>query len=264
MRIVFSFLAIATIINAEAQTVLNNAFVKAKMETYSESNGNVSAPSSNDIEIYVKDSMSKVSTGAYPKLNSIAIRNMKSNFSVHLSESNAGGKSGFTFSALDQQNQKRKRDSIAKINQETVGSEEGTFRTTLKIGSDVVKNISYVSEQKTINGINCKKAVVTTQEINGADKTVPVWYSPMYIMPKAVGGERGMMNVEGLNGMPIYYETTQTMSVAGNEISVITIYQVTEIKTDVVIADTVFNIPPGYIMKTFSEWEKESGLGRAR
>ena len=53
MRLLFFLLSIPIFISAKAQTVLNNAFVKARMEIYSESNGNVSVSAGGTIDIEI-------------------------------------------------------------------------------------------------------------------------------------------------------------------------------------------------------------------
>ena len=263
MRLLFFLLSIPIFISAKAQTVLNNAFVKAGMEIYSESNGNVSvsAGGTTDIEIYLKDSMSKVSRSIHTNFKSNTIMNINSDLSIHLFENNLGEKKGFTYTALDKQNQKRRTDSIAKIQQENIGGEAGTFTTSVKVGVDVVKNILYVEELKTINGLDCKKAIVTIKSMDGEDSKINVWYTPAYILPGGVGGEKGMMSIEGLKGMPIYYESVKTINVSGNDILLTTIYQVLEIKSSVKMEDSTFNIPLGYTLQTYTDWLKENPGG---
>jgi len=259
MKFIFFLLAILCGIATKAQVILNNAFVKAKMEIYSGSNGNVTAPAGGitDIEIYLKDTMSKVNRGN-PNFKSIAIMNMNSDVSTFLNESISGEKTGFTYTALDKQTQKRKADSISRMQQENIGGEDGTFKRSVATGINALKNILYVEDLKTINGIECKKAIITIENIDREESKIPVWYSPLYIIPKGVGGERGMMSFDGLKGMPIYYESVKTISVASTEMSLVTIYQVTEIKTPVIIEDSAFHVPLGYTLKTYTEWENEN------
>ena len=73
-----------------------------------------------------------------------------------------------------------------------------------------------------------------------------------------------MMSFDGLKGMPIHYELVKTISVAGSEHFLTTIYQVTEIKTPIEIDNTAFIIPLGCTLKTYTEWENENPGGLKR
>jgi hypothetical protein len=262
--IVLAFtLCFAAVLNA--QSVLNNVIIKAKMETVREGgnddDGGMRMMGNNETEmaIYIRDSMTKVTTrNAF--MNNITITDKATGISTILTESQ-GEKSGYAQTAADREAYRLRMDSIRKAQQEN-GGEGGPGRMVIRMGggANKVKNIEYVEETKVINTINCKKAIVTSVDNENVESKVTVWYSDAYVLPKGLTGMR-MMNFGDLKGLPIMYETSRTMNIGGNELTMVTTYQVTEIKANATIEDKEFAIPKGYKIKTYSEWIKDNPNG---
>ncbi len=255
-----------------AQTVLNNAIVKIKMETASDNSGGDGegmqmrmGNSETDIKVYLKDSLSKVELNNN-FMNSININDRKTGVTTNLMESQ-GEKTGYTQTQAEREAFRLRMDSIRKAQQGVGGGgEPGVVRVRMG-GPSNVKNIEYVEETKTINKINCKKAIVTIANEEGKESKITLWYTTDYALPKGVviggaGGGRGMMNFKDLKGMPVQYETVNTININGNEMTMTTTYEVTEIKLNATLEEKDFAIPKGYKVKTYEEWIKDNPNGR--
>jgi hypothetical protein len=249
-------------LKTNAQTVLNNAIITAKVETQREMSGDnegmmIRTPGDTEVKILLKDSMSKILT-SNEMFNSIILVDRKAGTVTNLNES-MGEKTGYITTALDREDQKRRMDSTAKANAEA-GMPNGAM--VIRVGGPSnVKSISYVDETKEINGIQCKKAIAIVGNPEGEDTKVTVWYSDAYQMPKNVSSGRGVMNFTGLNGLPIEYQMIRTMQLGSNEMTLTTTYQVKEIKTNATIDDKEFTIPKGYKVKSYAEWLKDNPGG---
>jgi hypothetical protein len=249
----------------QAQTVLNNAIVTMKMETVSEGGGDgfQMPPNETEMKVYIRDSMSKIElTNNF--MHSITLMDKLTGISTNLMEMQ-GEKTGYTQSNEDREAFRLRMDSIRKAQQEASGSggDGGPGRMVIRMGGNTtVKNIDYIEETKVINGINCKKAIVTTANEEGVESKITVWYTEDFVIPRGVNiAGRGMMNFENLKGMPVSYETIRTMNFNGNEISMITTFQITDIKKDAKIEDKEFALPKGYKIKTYNEWIKDNPNG---
>lgn len=251
-----------------AQQPLNNAIVKVKMETSTDNTGGGGdggavfqmAGQETEMTAYIKDSMRKVVI-KNNFMNNITIYDGKTGTSTILTES-MGEKTGFTQNEAQRQDQRRRTDSIIKAQSEESGGGQGG-RMTIRIGGGQEKtiDIAYTEETKLINKINCKKAVITTQNNEGVQKKIDVWYSPDYTLPAGVNIGRGAMNFSGLKGMPVLYEQANVMNFNGNEMTMTTRYEVTSIETAKTIDDKEFAVPKGYTIKTWDEYIKENPEG---
>jgi hypothetical protein len=255
----------------QAQQVLTNAVVKARIETSSDNSGAGSgdggggmviqmAGSETDIVGYFKDSMRKVSV-KNNFMNSITLYDGNTGVSTILTES-MGEKTGYTQNDMQRLEQRRRSDSIMKAREGEEGS--GPGRMVIRMGggaNEKTTDISYSDESKKINGLDCKKAVVTTQGNDGTEKKTDVWYCPAYKLPAGINLGRGMMNLAELKGMPVLYERSNTINVGGNEIIMTTRYEVTSVETGKKIEDKEFELPKGYKVKTWEEYLKENPDG---
>jgi hypothetical protein len=252
-----------------AQMVLNNAVLKIKMETVRDNSGDSEGMqmrignSETDIKVYLKDSLSKVELNNN-FMNSINVTDRKTGVTTNLIESQ-GEKTGYTQTPAEREAFRLRMDSIRKAQQEGEGNEPGVVRVRMG-GPSNVKNIEYIEEAKVINKINCKKAIVTTANDEGKESKITLWYTTDYALPNGViiggAGGRGMMNFKDLKGMPIQYETINTMNFNSNEMTLTTTYEVTEIKLNAILEDKDFAIPKGYKVKTYEEWIKDNPSGR--
>lgn len=105
--------------------------------------------------------MSKVSTTA-STYNRAVIFDSKTGNSTSLTTSDSGEKTGYTFTQADLLQYRLLMDSITKAPQENMGEEGGTVEITTK-GALVtnIQQFDYLNETKVINGIACKKVIVT-------------------------------------------------------------------------------------------------------
>lgn len=255
-------------LGAMAQQVLNNAIVKAKIEVTTDANnagGGDGAPmiqmagNETDIKIFVKDSMRKVLT-QNNFMNNIVLYDGKSGINTTLTES-GGEKSGFTQTKEEREMQQKRMDSIRKARENGEG-EGGPGRMVIRMGGAMEPvAIEYTEEAKEINKMKCKKAVVTSKKQDGSLVKTDVWYSPDFMLPSGLGFSRGSLNLAGLKGMAVMYETTNTINMGGNEMTMTTHFEVSSIEQNANIADKEFTVPKGYEVKTYQEYLKDNPDG---
>jgi len=264
MKSVLLLLAVVIFNNSKAQTVLNNAVIKASIQTSTNSNSGSSSSmrgGQTTLTIVVKDFMSKVSTTA-STYNSVVIMDSRTGNSTSLNISDNGEKTGYTFTQADLQANSLLMDSITKAPQENMGEEGGTVKLTNK--GAVVTNIQkfyYINETKFINGIACKKVIVTNLDDQGTAIKTGVWYSDKWLLPLGIGGTKGLLNIKGLKGLPISYEAVKSLTFGSIETTITRRYEVLEISTDAIIDDKEFLIPADYKMQTYAEWIKDNPSG---
>ncbi|NOT90661.1 hypothetical protein [Ferruginibacter sp.] len=95
----------------------------------------------------------------------------------------------------------------------------------------------------------------------GQESQIAVWYINDYTFSAAFIEANAMLSFKGFNGLPVYYETVKSINYGGNEISIIRVYQILEIKKNLKIETKEFNIPEGYVIKTYAEWIKDNPSG---
>lgn len=88
-----------------------------------------------------------------------------------------------------------------------------------------------------------------------------VWYSDAWLLPWGIGGTAGMLNIQGLKGLPICYEAVKSFTFGGSETTNTKRYEVVEISTDAIIDDKEFLIPADYKMQTYVEWIRDNPTG---
>ncbi|MBL7726510.1 MAG: hypothetical protein JNM68_02440 [Dinghuibacter sp.] len=251
----------------QAQTVLTKGVIKAKMETTTDNNNTETsgvsfqmAGNETEFTIFLKDSMRKAVLQSNV-MNNITLYDGNTGVTTVLTES-MGEKTGYTQTPADKLDQKRRMDSVQKAaeNGETPASGGGMVVRT-SVGGGKVVSIEYIDEAKQINKINCKKALVTLQGNDGANKVVEVWYTPDYLLPPGVSIGRGAMNMAGLKGLPIMYDQVNTIKFGNSEMSMISHYEVTAIDTQKEVSDKEFEIPKGYKIKTWGEYVKDNPDG---
>lgn len=253
-----------------AQQPLTNAIVKIKMETTTDNSGGGGdgggpvfqmAGQETEVVAYLKDSMRKVVI-KNNFMNNITIYDGRTGVSTILTES-MGEKTGFTQNEAQRLEQRRRTDSIMKAREtEESGNGSGGMRI-MRVGAaaDKVVDIVYTDEAKTINNINCKKAVVTTQNNEGVQKKTEVWYTPDYSMPVGVNVGRAGGSFTGLKGMPVMYEQSNVLNLGNTEMTMTTHYEVKSIEIGKTIDDKEFTIPKGYTIKTWEEYLKDNPDG---
>jgi hypothetical protein len=225
-------------------------------------NGNASASNMIDVKVYLKDSLCKVIQDL-PQFKSTRFLNTSTGVRTNLTEKD-GRKWGFVFTRADEAKEKRIRDSVTKDELQTSSGDDSQKKITIKSGAGIVKNIIYEDESKMVNNIICKKAVVTTEDNTGEETKITVWYTSEYTFSSAFVESNAMMSFAGFKGLPVYYEAIQSKTAMGNDLSIIRVYQLLEFKTDTVIADTEFDIPQDYQIKSYSEWVKDNPRGVVR
>lgn len=251
-----------------AQQPFTNAIVKITMETSTDNSGGGGdgggpvfqmAGQETEIVAYMKDSMRKVVI-KNNFMNSITIYDGKTGVSTILTET-MGEKTGFTQNEAQRLEQRRRSDSIMKARESEESGTGGMRVMRVGAGTDKVVDITYTEETKTINKINCKKAVLTTQNSEGVQKKTEVWYSPDYSMPAGVNIGRGGLTFSGFRGLPVMYDQVNVLNLNNSEMTMTTHYEVKSIETGKTIDDKEFTIPKGYTIKTWDEYIKENPDG---
>jgi hypothetical protein len=255
---------------AFGQQVLNKAVIKAKIETTTDNSGMGDgggggamvqmAGNETDIKIYIKDSLRKVVT-ENNFMNNIIITDGNTGISTSLTES-GGEKNGYTQTREERDMQRKRMDSIMKARENGEGDNGGGGRVVVRMGgaSNVV-SIDYTEEAKEINKIKCKKAVVTTKKQDGSLQKIDVWYSPDYVLPAGVSMGRGGLNLSELKGLPVMYETVNTINIGNGEMTMTSHYEISKLELNTEIADKEFAIPKGYTIKTYQEYIKDNPDG---
>ena len=244
-------------LNLNAQKILNNVSITSTVETHTEMNGNRSAVNTIHFQVFIKDSLSKV-TQDLASMKIIKFLDRATGISTVLTDNGAEMKTGFRMTVADQLLEKKSRDSISKV---LAGENAQAGRSSFGSGGHLTKNIVYLNEQKSINNISCKKAEVTKEDMAGVKTVFMVWYTDEYILPEAFLETNMMLGFAGLKGLPVYYESVKTMSMYDQEIAMIGVYQITELKTDAIIAPAEFEIPTGFKIKSFKEWIRDNPSG---
>ena len=244
-------------LSLNAQNILNNAFIKSTVETHTELNGNPSPVNTIHIQVFIKDSLSKV-TQDLASMKIIKILDRENGVSTNLTESGTGTKNGFTMTVADKLFEKQSRDSISKVR---AGENAQAGRMSFGAGGHITKSIVYLDEKKNILNIACKKAEIIKEDDMGVKTIFTVWYTDKYILPETLLETNMILGFPGLKGLPVYYESVKTMSLSGQEITMTGIYQITELTTQGTIAPAEFEIPTGYKIKSYKEWIKDNPSG---
>jgi hypothetical protein len=250
----------------KAQTVLTNAIIKGKVETQIETDNEnpgfmMRSPGASTLTVYIKDSLSKVTTTTDFFINTV-IANTNSQETIICNESQ-GEKTAYKTTPADRADQKKKTDSVMK-EMANGGGSAMPGRMTLRMGGNTtVKEITYTTDAKTINNINCKKAVITQQDDEGKVTTIDVWYTEDYELPKGVSLGRTVPNFGDLTGMPVQFVTTRKMEMNGNTTSFISTFTIESIDTKATIVETDLTVPKGYKVKTYAEWIKDNPQGQS-
>ncbi len=245
-----------------AQQQLNNVIIKATNETTTESDGEgmgmMGGPRETKIEIVIKDTMTKVVVNS-SFFNSTTIKNTSSNVITSLTEMQ-GEKTGYTTNDADRKDQKRRMDSLQK---ENANNPAPGGAMVVRMGqTSNVKEINYTADTKTINGIDCKKAIVSMVNNEGVETKIDVWYTDAYTFPEGtLTGVRGIMNFGTLNGIPVQYATVNKMKMMNNEMTMTNTFTVTELKQNATIEAKQFEIPKGYKVKSYAEYVKDNPTG---
>jgi hypothetical protein len=258
-----SALALTTLISNAQQVELNNVIINAITETQTESDGEsngmtMRGPGETKTKIVIKDSMVKTEVNT-SFMNSIILSNTASKTITTLTESQ-GEKNGYITTEADRKDLKRRADSAQKANE---GNAAPSGAMVMRMGGpSSVKEINYTADTKTINNIECKKALVTMKGNDGVETKMEVWYTDAYMLPEGtLNGVRGVMNFGNLNGLPIQYTTQRKMNIMNSEVTMTTTYTVTEIKQNAKIEAKEFEVPKGYKIKSYEQWVKDNPGG---
>jgi hypothetical protein len=108
-------------------------------------------------------------------------------------------------------------------------------------------NIDYQDSSKVIAGLNCKKAVATTN-FGGRTLTTIIWYTKDLPLkqPLPTGGRFNMGGMSQLDGFPVAYTITLPNGAVMQ-------YQISKVDQNANINDNTFDIPKGYDLKPESE-----------
>ena len=171
-----------------------------------------------------------------------------------------GRKSGFYASDADQDEMRKRMDSMMKTRSQNANGNFGGSN------SPAVFTIAYLDERKKISGYSCKKALVIGTRSNGKSDTTTVWYCPDFKIQNlpstggAAGGfggfnvTAGATGMEGLNGFPMQYERNMNR---GRHMTV----EVTKLVIDKDVADKEFEIPKDIEVKPMKDMQNGGGPG---
>lgn len=135
--------------------------------------------------------------------------------------------------------------------------------------SGTVSKVELSAKRKKINGIHCKKAIVTIAYASGEKQKMDVWYTDEYKLPPGVMNTLGgPLGLSAIDGIPVRYRyNTRQSFTAGYERMKTVQYEVRSIDTVKTVHDHVFEIPKSYTIKTWEQYMQEhnpifSGLFR--
>ena len=164
-----------------------------------------------------------------------------------------GRKMGFYATDADQEEMRRRMDSMMQARNQNVPGKAPEF------------SIEYKDETKKIAGYECKKALIIATRGNGRKDSTQVWYTPeikfqgLASTGGMLGGFGGAVNtgatgMENLAGFPMEYERNMGR---GRRMTV----QVTKLVTDKEIADKEFEIPKDVEVKAMKDMQNGGGPG---
>lgn len=259
--LILSSLFLSVISNS--QTVLSNAILKAKMETTRENSGGndgeggpqiVLGGQDGELRIVIKGNKYKVANES-ANMNNYIYVDKDAKTTTTLFEA-MGNKRGFV-QTDDEKIESRKAMDSARKNQQNNNQTMGGFRVQ---DMRPTITIEYSEESKIINKINCKKAIITSKRQNGETSKYDLWYTPDYILPEGVDLGR-FAQFRDLKGIPVMYESVNKINFGDREITMTTKFELTSINNNAEIKDKEFDIPKGYDIKTWKEWQKDNPGG---
>ena len=171
-----------------------------------------------------------------------------------------GRKTGLYLTDTDQEKINARRDSILKSRSSNSNN----------AASDTASSIIYLDETKKIAGLVCKKAIIINTRNNGKQDSTEIWYYPDYTFEGISGAAmmgtsgplsgganrfRGLRGLNKLSGFPMQFEINMNR---GRKISV----EVTKIDLKQEIADTEFETPKGYEIRTAKDMQNNMDSGR--
>jgi len=168
-----------------------------------------------------------------------------------------GKKSGFYASDEDQENMRKRMDSMMQAR-----NQDASRPTPAAPKVDVV----YFEETKKIAGYTCNKAMIITTRSNGRADSSVVWFAPDLKLQgiSSTGGSFGGLGnflqsastnaMDQLKGFPMQYERNMPR---GRKMTV----QVTKIVTDKEIDDKEFEVPKDVELKSAKDMQNGRGQG---
>ena len=165
-----------------------------------------------------------------------------------------GTKRGFVQTDAEKTEARKAMDSAMKstTSQNTGGFRVHDLRSTA--------TIEYTDETKVIRKLTCKKAIVSVKRQNGEISKFDLWYCPDYILPEGMEFGRALQ-VRDLKGIPVMYESVNKMNFGDREITMTTKFELVSLDANAEIKDKEFEVPKGYDIKPWKEWQKENGGG---
>lgn len=247
-----------------AQQTISTGIVKSTISTSADNNG-IDRNSelgkafmrlwSREVEMtaYYKDHMRKLVTKT-KEITTTSIYNDKTGITVMLIDTK-DGKTAYT--------QTREQRSAYALLADSLGLDmNGPNLPRSNKPVNITVNVTYTDKEKIFNGINCKKAIVTTLNSAGDKKKIEVWYTNDYLFPTGTTfSVAGTFKQSVVDGVPVRYKDTTMMLLPGSDVVLTHIYELKSIDTLSVVDDQEFVIPPGYAIKTWDEYLKENPYG---
>lgn len=220
------------------------------------------------ISLYFKGHMQKKEV-KYGGIKQTTIYNSQTSTSAVLEEVN-GERTGYIQTEAERVGFLVRRDSLVRAREGAMLTQVGFSEEDSADNpepppymskSGTVTRVQPSSKTKRINGINCKKAIVTIAYPSGDTEKIDVWYTDEYQLPAGVtntfGGPLGLSAIEGI---PVryrynmrqyysnsYYERIRTIQ-----------YEVRYIDTVRTIYDHIFEVPKSYTVKTWDEYVRDN------
>jgi GLPGLI family protein len=233
--------------SVQAQTVLDQAKLSGIMEfTMDNDEGNVFMPDA-EFNLFIKGNMSKVEMLSMMG-NNVMIKDMSNNITTVLLEM-MGKKYGYNIS----------NDSIFSDTSQLLKNARVDSSYFLK-----QVNLIYTEYSKKINGIDCKKAIISYLNSSNTPENFEVWYCPDYLLPEGVSlGLENMMGqksnlvlagkIKEIKGLPVSY----SIKVRVNARQLLNIrFEIEEIKMKIKIDDDTFEIPRSFNILSYREFQK--------
>lgn len=136
-----------------------------------------------------------------------------------------------------------------------------TNRRTVMNQSEKFSRLVYTKKEKTISNISCKKVLVVNLNAVGEEREIEAWYTPGYESVRNGLLKNSSLGYAGINGLVMKYKDTSTISLAGTLMMLTYTYEIKKIDTAAVIDNSIFEIPQGYVVKTYADYMEKYPMG---
>lgn len=203
----------------------------------------------------------------YDGVKETTIYNTKTSTSAILKEAR-GERTGYIQTEAQRIGHWLMRDSLLKMQREVMmarmeypadDSAAQEKPATFFTNTGTVTHVELSRKTKKVNGIICKKAIVTLSYGSGEKQKMDVWYTDAYKLPPGVTNTLGgPLGLSAIDGIPVRYRYNTRQSYNGYDRMRTVQYDVRSIDTVKTIHDHVFEIPKSYTIKTWEQYLQEN------